>query len=420
MPGNRDETVCALYHLGMNRGDLTRNIGRRTAAIGTAFVLAIGAVGCSSDDDKSSGNSSGGSHSSKGGSDSSSATKKNDPFSIDVATSGDILAHPQVVADAKKNAGGSGYDFNPIFANVKPKLSAADLTICHMETPLSIDDTDLSAPAVLSFNVPHEMASAVKNAGFDGCGRANNHMMDRGTKGIASTKKSLEQAGLKQAGPTSTPTDKQTATMYDVKGVKVAQLAYSYTSINQGGPNEKTPPGVPWIKYWQWPIMKASGILADAKRAKQAGADVVILSMHWGTEYQQAPTADQTALANQLLKSPDVDAIFGMHAHIQQPCEKINGKYVLYGLGNFLSHQSAALGSFFKPNTQDGMIADLVFKRDKNGKITQTLTYQPTTVDIFHGHVINLATPTKNADAYKRVTSAVGALGGKCDAKPVS
>jgi poly-gamma-glutamate synthesis protein (capsule biosynthesis protein) len=83
-------------------------------------------------------------------------------------------------------------------------------------------------------------------------------------------------------------------------------------------------------------------ILAAAHRAKQEGAQFVVLSMHWGGQYQVAPHADEQLEAQQLLASPDVDLIFGDHEHVVQPVEKIGDKYVVFGMGNILSNQSAA------------------------------------------------------------------------------
>ena len=66
------------------------------------------------------------------------------------------------------------------------------------------------------------------------------------------------------------------------------------------------------------------------------------MSLHFGTEYQQAPNAQQLAVATALLKSPDVDLILGCHAHVVQPFQKINGKWVAYGMGNQIASRRSA------------------------------------------------------------------------------
>lgn len=408
----------------------------RKGATVLAVAMTLSAAACSSNDDGSkSGGSSGaglsnssGASGSQGASGASSAQpgSSNAPGlaagkSIDIGGSGDILVHVPVRDDAEHNAaakGAKGYDFDPMFANVTKPISALDLAICHMETPLSTTNTNLSIPATLSFNVPHEVAGSLKRAGFDGCDRVGNHVVDRGIQGVGETKKSLDDAGLKNQGPTPTPSTGQSAVMYDVEGVKVAQLAYSYTTGNADASNTVVPPEWPWLKYWQFPVVKAEGILADAKKAKAAGADVVVLSMHWGKEYSIPASTEQRELAAKLLASDDVDTILGTHVHVPQSCEKINGKYVVYGMGNFISNQSPSVNPSLKPATQDGMIVDVALSRGKDGKLAQKLTYQPTRVHL-GDYEIQLATPTQNAEAYKRVTSTMSALP-SCDAKPAS
>jgi poly-gamma-glutamate capsule biosynthesis protein CapA/YwtB (metallophosphatase superfamily) len=84
---------------------------------------------------------------------------------------------------------------------------------------------------------------------------------------------------------------------------------------------------------------QVDGILADAARARRAGAEIVIASLHCCTEYNPAPDPTQIAIVAALLASPDVDLVIGHHAHVVQPIERINGKWVAYGLGNHVAQQ---------------------------------------------------------------------------------
>lgn len=358
--------------------------------------------------------------SSSGSSASSSSSAPKPAASVTIGSAGDILVHASVRDDAAKNAknaGEKGYDFDPIFAAVKPAISALDVAICQMETPISATDTDFGPPGTMSFIAPRELAPAVKSAGYDGCNRTSNHTVDRGLPGVVSTQAALSKAGLVQQGPSPNPTTQQDAAVYDVKGVKVANLAYTYTTKNASAPNTDVPADLSWFRLWLWPVVKAQGIIADATRAKKAGADVVVVSMHWGTEYHTQPSAMQQELAKQLLASPQIDMIFGAHAHVPQQCEKINGKYVIYGMGNQLSNQGASRGPLFPPSSQDGMITKVTWSRGADGTVTQRMAYQPTHVDLSN-HRIQLATKTQNADAYQRVTQIVGGFGARCDATP--
>ena len=99
-------------------------------------------------------------------------------------------------------------------------------------------------------------------------------------------------------------------------------------------------------------------ILADARRARRRGARIVIVNLHWGTEYVQPVTPQQRALARRLTRSPAIDAIVGQHAHVVQPIRRVNGKPVVFGEGNLISNQTAACCS---AAAQDGLIALIDF-----------------------------------------------------------
>jgi poly-gamma-glutamate synthesis protein (capsule biosynthesis protein) len=154
--------------------------------------------------------------------------------------------------------------------------------------------------------------------------------------------------------------------------VTVAHLSYTF-GTNTDSP---IPAGEPWIVN----VTDVPTILAAAHRAKQLGAQFVVVSMHWGTEYQVAPTAEQQVQAHQLLASPDVDLILGDHVHVLQPVEKIGDKYVVFGLGNILSNQSPAAG--LSANTEDGAILEAHVRQVGNRFVVDRVTYTPTYVQI--------------------------------------
>lgn len=340
------------------------------------------------------------------------------PTEITVVGTGDLLTHVAVRQSAQRYGARSGraYDFAPMFAPVRSAIAGADLALCHLETPLSPTDTDLTRPRILSFNTPHELADAVRATGWDGCDFATNHSLDRGRAGVEATRAVLTSAGLGYAGPGfSAAAPRYTAT-YEVKGVRVAHLAYSYTALNDWGPNTTVPPDMPYATAWLWPARKAAGILADARRARAAGARVVVVSLHWGAEYQTAPTPDQRDLARALLSSPDVDLVLGTHVHVVQPCERIAGKYVFYGLGNFLSNQSPEVDRSLRPETQEGVVATVTLRLGADGTVTEAAAYQPTRVDLA-GHVVRPTSAGSQTASWARVVRTLGSLGpGRCPA----
>ena len=344
-------------------------------------------------------------------------------LSVTIGAAGDLLPHASVIASAAANAGGAGgdYDFGPMFADVADLLSTADLTLCHLETPLSSDNTGLTVPRVLAFNTPYQLAEALAEVGFDGCEFASNHTMDRGLEGLTDTEQVVRDAGLGYAGPTAQEDRAGRPEVYEAAGASVAHLAYTYTYPNDGSPTMVVPGEAPWLERNLWPAVGAEGILDDAATARDDGADFVVVSMHWGQEYVTEPTPDQRRIAAELLESDEVDLVLGTHVHVIQPCEQINGKHVLYGMGNFLSNQSPdTTAGGLRPETQEGMVAQVTLSRDQDGQVTSELQVQPTRVDL-DGHVVRLATPEQSAETYRRTMDTMSALGdGSCEAAPLS
>lgn len=348
------------------------------------------------------------------------ATRGDDgPVTFTILGSGDLLTHVPVRTSAQRYATAPAtYDFGPMFAEVAPAISAADVAICHMETPLSPTNTNLSRPGVLVFNTPHELIDGVRDAGWDGCDFATNHSYDQGIKGINDTRRVITGAGLQYAGPNGSAKAPRVVGWYTAEDVQIAHLAYSYTILNNFGPNTETPPEGRYLAASLWPARKAAGIIADARKARKAGAEVVVVSLHWGAEYQTEPTQEQKALAAALLGSPEVDLILGTHVHVVQPCDQIDGKFVFYGLGNFLSNQGPSQGATLRPETQEGMMATVTVTRRADGTFEQTATFQPTRVDL-DGHVVRPTSRTSHQASWQRVVDDVQSLEGGCPAVPL-
>ncbi len=288
---------------------------------------------------------------------------------------GDILLHAPVFDQAEVDGRSTGltFDFRPMFAQVKPLLSAADLAICHQETALTATDVGLSGYPV--FNSPHEIVNAIADAGYDGCSTASNHSYDHGVQGVVDTINALDSVHVEHAGTAASAATRQPE-WHTVRGVKIALLDYTY-----GLNGFVLPATQPYLVN----LINVPQILADAKAAKLAGAQIVVVQMHWGNEYVATPSPDQRAEATQILASPYVDAIVGGHVHVVQPVEQIGGKYVVYGIGNFLSNQS---GECCPVASQDGVIVTLHFK-DTAGKWSVAgIGYTPTYVNRAGGYVI--------------------------------
>jgi poly-gamma-glutamate synthesis protein (capsule biosynthesis protein) len=289
-----------------------------------------------------------------------------DPNAFTIVATGDLLVHKPVADRALADGGGRRYDFRTMLTRVKPLVAGADLALCHIETPLSRDDRNISGYPV--FNTPRELANAVAWAGYDGCSTASNHAVDRGLAGIRDTLDALDAQHLAHAGTARSAKEARRIEVHRVKGAVVARLSYTY-----GTNGIPVPAGAPWSLN----VTSVPSILADAHRARAAGATFVVVSLHWGQEYQSAPTAVQVSQAKALLRSRDVDLLLGDHVHVQQPVQRIGDKYVVYGMGNLLSNQSPAAG--LKEQTQDGAIVGVhVARRGSRwvaDRVTITATY---------------------------------------------
>jgi poly-gamma-glutamate capsule biosynthesis protein CapA/YwtB (metallophosphatase superfamily) len=322
--------------------------------------------------------------------------------------SGDVLAHEAVQRQANAYGGPGVYDFGPMFAEVAPIVSAADLAICHMETPLSADSTDLGSYPI--FNSPGELGTAIAEAGYDGCSLASNHSYDKGAAGVRSTVAVMERNGLGFAGMARNKAEHETPRLYDVNGISIAHLSYTF---NLNG--KVLPDAEPYLAN----VIDQAAILAEAQRARAAGADFVVLSMHWGNDYQQSPNAQQLELADVLLPDPDVDLIIGHHAHVAQPWVRRGDEIVVFGLGNSLSNQSA---SCCAASTQDGVMARLQIEEQSDGGfLVVDASYVATWVDRSDYTIVPVAEAlasgdrSDQADALRtsqaRTASAVNSLG---------
>lgn len=273
-----------------------------------------------------------------------------------VAATGDFLLHriliDQAASDARTKRRG-GYNFMPMLAQLKPVISQADLGVCHIETPLASRSGPFLGYPV--FNSPPQIVDAIRGLGYDTCSTASNHSIDQGEPGVRRTLDTLDKAGIRHAGTARGTKEAKKINILDVKGVKVAHLSYTYGT--NGIPE---PSGKPWLVN---DGLNPRRILADAGSAKESGADVVIVSLHWGQEYQHEATPEQRQLAATLLRSRNVDLILGDHVHVVQPFEKINGKWVAYGMGNQVANPTANAQA-----THEGLVARFTFTWDSRGR----------------------------------------------------
>ncbi|MGB8858435.1 MAG: CapA family protein [Ilumatobacteraceae bacterium] len=297
---------------------------------------------------------------------------------ISFGFTGDIHTLKAVNNDAAQADG--SYDFRPMFASVAPVLSWFDVASCHMEAPVAPAGTPIIVDAPLLSTAP-SMVTALAGAGYDRCSTASNHMLDRGVAGVDTTLAAFDAAGLGHTGSARSAQEAR-AVLFEVRGVTFAHLSYTFYV----GPRPKNEP-------WRVNLIDSSAIIAAARQARADGAQVVILSMEWGVDTVSAVTPYQRSIAEAVTASGQVDLIVGHQAHVLQPIGRVNGVWVVFGMGNFLSDLP---GATWPASAQDAAIVgvDFTVAADGSVEVSRPVVY-PTWIDKQHGHVVRL---TSEAD----------------------
>jgi Bacterial capsule synthesis protein PGA_cap len=290
------------------------------------------------------------------------------PVRFTLSVSGDLLIHSPVYEHALSLGGGNRYDFAPLFEQVRPYVKGADLAICHVEVPMSP-----AAPSSYPvFNTPPELAKAIAQTGWEACDTASNHSLDQGQEGIDETRKALDRAGVEHTGSYSSRAASERILMLGAEGARVAYLAYA-TDTN----------GIPLPHPWSLSLTeKPDEVVADARRARKHGADVVLVNMQWGInmspEYVTEASSKQVAFVKELVRSPAITAVVGQGPHVVQQIERLEGKYVVFSEGNLISNEGADAG--LAAESQDGLIGLLDVVVDGDGAHVERVRYVPTWV----------------------------------------
>lgn len=295
---------------------------------------------------------------------------------ITVSAVGDIMCH-QSQLDAAYVAATGEYDFTGCFADIAPYISGADLAIANLETTISGKDQQYSGYP--TFNSPKSLLTALKETGFDVLTTANEHAFDRKWYGVEQTIANIEAEGMQTTGTYLSKEAYHDPLVVDVNGVKVAILAY--TDLLGSGSDD-----IPAEKMnFCIKMLNLKTIKNDIKSSRDKGADIVIVSVHWGNEYDRTAETDDRTMAENII-SAGADVIIGSHPHVLQSVTyrtftRSDGKdakcAVVYSLGNFISAQT---GQY----KDSGMIVNLTFRKDNQ---TQEVTlaevsYLPTWVYI--------------------------------------
>jgi poly-gamma-glutamate synthesis protein (capsule biosynthesis protein) len=280
------------------------------------------------------------------------------PASLTLVAVGDILMHEDV-----KQAGAQGEEgLSALWEDVAPILRGADLAFANLETPVAPTSGRPGVP--LQFNAPASLPGALRASGFTVLSTANNHAFDQGKRGLHETLERLRAERLVAIGSGEDRGRAEALQVLERQGLRVAFLGF--TDLFNLDLNRRATE--PWVR----PLDLDPAL--QAVREARTQADLVVVSVHWGNEYQHRPTKRQRDIARALVAA-GCDVILGHHPHTLQPVELLeaNGRKALvaYSLGNFISNQDrmyrADLFPVAEGDSRDGAALKVRFERTATG-----------------------------------------------------
>ncbi len=300
-----------------------------------------------------------------GQSSSGSATSSPSPaagkdVSITILGAGDDLIHGSIYKQAKQRAGGAGYDFAPVYAHVAEEIKSADIAVINQETVLAGKALPVSDYPL--FNSPTEVGDALVNIGFDVINHANNHILDKGEKGIKATLDYWDTKPVKVTGAYRDDEDLENIRIVEKKGIRTAYLGFTEMTNGLYLPKES-----PYRIVYTSDTATIQHLIQKAKGM----ADVVVVSVHWGTENTYTLTDKQKTLAQQMVDW-GADIIFGNHPHVVQQLTVLSRSSdgakcpVIFALGNFVSAQQSG------KNMVSGLLTVTMTKSGETGRTSYT------------------------------------------------
>ncbi len=264
---------------------------------------------------------------------------------------GDIMMDREVKKKIREVGDG---DYNFPFAKIKSDFEGFDFLFANLEGPVS--DVGRNVGSIYSFRMDPQTVSAVKNAGFDAVSVANNHIGDWGREAMADTFNRLTAQNIIIVGGGGNSIEAFTPRVTEVKGLRIALIGASQFGRGYLEAGTSTP-GIAVIDVEK---------LSEEVRAARSLSDLVIVSLHFGSEYELEHNSFQEQIAHSLIDA-GADLIVGHHPHVIEPLEAYGRGYIVYSLGNFIFDQS------FSKETMTGALFDVTVV----GKKIKTLKLRP-------------------------------------------
>ncbi|MEI6529385.1 MAG: AmmeMemoRadiSam system protein B [Candidatus Falkowbacteria bacterium] len=248
-------------------------------------------------------------------------------------------------------------DYSFPYKEIKPFLSEADSVFGNLESPIS--DKGKSTGSLYPFRADPLVVLGLKNAGFTVMSVANNHAFDYGREAFTDTLKNIKNAGISYAGGGVNFMEAHNGAYQEINGVKIIYLAYTDLLAKSDAAND-TAAGVSYLDISQ--------MVKDIKVVKEK-ADLVIVSFHWGREYETTHNAHQEEIARAAIEA-GASLIIGHHPHVAQDLDLYKNVYIAYSLGNFIFDQN------FSPETSSGLALKVTIKNKKVSNVaTETILF---------------------------------------------
>lgn len=218
--------------------------------------------------------------------------------------------------------------------------SGRDLISANLEGAVTDDGAHYSPVNAYDFAFSPERIAELKQYGFNFFSLANNHISDQGQRGLQETRKNLDGLGFNFSGDVDAAVSPESLASVELQGQTIALVGLS-------------------MVYHDFDLGQAKKLIGEARD----GSDLVIVNIHWGTEYQHQFSRHQQSIGRALIDA-GADIIIGHHPHVAQGMEIYQGKPIFYSLGNFIFDQ------YFSPDTQQGLAVGLSLR---DGKISMVL-----------------------------------------------
>lgn len=282
------------------------------------------------------------------------ATSPAKPVEANLLFVGDAMQHQAQLDQALSEGDGHYYNYSDCFRLIAPTVTEADYAICNLEVPLGGGPTYTGYPC---FSAPDSYAEALRDAGFDMMLTANNHCLDRSDTAARRTLSVLDSLGIDHIGTYYNDIQRKKLIPFikNINGIYFGFLNYTY-GTNGIEPRD----GV------EVSLINREKIASEIEQTRKAGAEIIVVCVHWGIEYVLLENASQRSLADFLVEQ-GADIIIGGHPHVIQPMKIVkNDKedknvLVVYSLGNFISNMKTS-------DTRGGALVRCKVIRDSIGK----------------------------------------------------